>query len=123
LASEGIEIVRNMIDSEYINGKEFGDSLVKNEDCAVDIDTEPAYLEGGLSSWHCGDDFLMFDPDRGLYSLDSSDSQQTKFRRRVFVSEDAGIIKVTSTVEWASTGGRESTVVLEDRFYNWRRAS
>jgi hypothetical protein len=133
LASEGVEIVKNMVDSEYLDDpttllpRAFGESISDGDSdqfCAVDIYTQPAYLDVENNSWNCEsnpDDtqVLGFDADNGRYSIDRG--QPTKFRRYVSVSKGDPTIKVISTVEWSTKGGSPSTVTIVDVLYNWRR--
>jgi Tfp pilus assembly protein PilV len=133
LAAEGIEIVKNMVDSEYLDDpttsspRAFGTSIFdadNNRPCAVDIYTQPAYLDDGVS-WNCessSDDIraLKFDASNGRYGINRGD-QLTKFRRYVSISEGDPTIKVISTVEWSTKSGSPSTVTIGDVLYNWRR--
>ena len=130
LASEGIEIIKNLVDSEYKTPNcPFGRSIDPNafsKRCAIDMDTESA-CSTDYQGWYCrgttGGNFptLKFNNDTGFYSL--SGGVSTKFKRYVEISMHPGcVVYATSTVEWAIKGGKISTITVADHLYNWRRS-
>ena len=123
LASEGIEIVKNMIDSEYplsAFGSSISPALGGNSKCAIDINTQP-----GGEGWECRSTTSALPAlrlsEEWSYNLD--DGNQTKFKRYVEIEmpEADKIIEVKSTVEWGRKGGASSRITVVDEFYNWRR--
>jgi len=117
LASEGIEIIKNLVDSEYDydhpEAYVFGSSVYSmlGKKCAVDINTAPNDCKS--------DDIIRFDEQSG-YSLDAD--SPTKFSRYVELSKPLGesYIKVSSTVEWRQRGGGQATITVVDTLYDWR---
>jgi hypothetical protein len=122
LASEGIEIVKNMVDSEYSLGFGFGLSpalvYMDGKKCAIDINTT---LSNPPDSSGCTSDppALKFDKVNG-YSLGADN--QTKFQRYVEIKSSGNTIEVKSTVEWKRKGGATSKITAIDTLYNWRRS-
>ena len=111
LAAEGIEVTKNIIDGNLLQGKAWNTGVV-NGDVQVDetsTDLRTVYTGTPLS----------LHPDTGVY--DYSGTLPTTFRRRVtltLASQDE--IKVRSEVTWTSRGGGTASVVLEDHFFKWR---
>ncbi|MFH1188801.1 MAG: prepilin-type N-terminal cleavage/methylation domain-containing protein [bacterium] len=112
LASEGIEIVKNIIDTNAIQKKQWNAGCIIDGDYGVDFSsTVPDPLLAGV--------YLKFDDATGWYSHQVG--RQTKFQRTVTienVSNDE--LRIISTVAWKGKGGRAQKVVLEDHFFNWR---
>ena len=117
LASEGVEVAKNVLDSNAIRGgstpwNQCVDAA--DEEYAVDYTTE------------CLDDtradkFLEFDDSTGLYGYDLENGRQTKFERLVQVENlSPDRIRVTATVNWRGRGGVDYDIVIQDNFYNWR---
>ncbi|MBU2101679.1 hypothetical protein KKH05_03105 [Patescibacteria group bacterium] len=130
LASEGIEVVKNVIDAEYVSQKTFSNLLVSANDkfCSVNYDeglancrsTEPKLNKQNSRN------FLIKQDNDGMYG---SEGEDTNFMRYVFIKfedidhdEYTDVIKVESRVFWVGRGGIDLDVVLADRFYNWRSA-
>ncbi len=118
LASEGIEVVKNIIDTNVYRGGTAWNSGVQDGTYAVQYDTAT------LSSTSV-DQSLKFDPVTGTYNyLAGTD---TNFKRSIKItsvvsggSPTVNEIKVESVVTWKDRGGTQYTVNLEDHFMNWR---
>ena len=111
LAMEGIEIVKNLIDSNYLNGNPWNQDFSNGN---YEVDYQSIGLETDLSR------YLSLDSTSGFY--DYKGDIQTPFKRTIAVEllEGGNEIKVNSIVEWTGRGGGEFEVNLEDRFFNWR---
>lgn len=110
LAAEGIEITKNIIDSNIIKGNPWNQGFSSGS------------FEADYNSLSLGQNQnrrLLFDSINNLYSYQGGD--QTSFVRTISVqlisSEE---IKVNSIVEWTTRGGGNFKVDLEDHFFNWR---
>lgn len=111
LASEGIEVVKNLVDHNFLAGQPWNEGF-SDGDFKVEYSTDSTPLQLYIGNT------LRFDPLTNFYSY--SGSEPTKFTRRIritLVSIDE--MKVASIVDW-STGLAQSSVNLEDRFFNWR---
>lgn len=132
LAAEGIEIVKNLLDANIVQGKTENDwadgfktqgFLPESYEVEYD-DTSPGdfrKLQGGNRT----PQFLRFDPATRIYGYDAG-GKPTPFTRAVSIFFPAGSrggpddeMIVNSVVRWTSRG-RTSSVALEDHFYNWR---
>lgn len=116
LASEGIEVVKNIIDINTINGDPFNNGVSKcNLGCK--------FSYGSTSGISVGlDDHIKFDSSTGIYSYYSG--EETPFTRVVFVKTsdpNPNELIVTSNVKWKTRGNIDEEVVLEDHFINWRQ--
>ncbi|MDP2598667.1 MAG: hypothetical protein Q8P49_02465, partial [Candidatus Liptonbacteria bacterium] len=134
LAAEGIEIVKNMIDSNTIQN--IANCTGVPIPCAAGIawDYLPGFITDNQSyvadyssvSLAVGaGQFLRFDPATNLYGYGSG--AQTNFRRTIRIrhipppppsTSSTYEILVRSTVTW-STGIFQSRVELDDTFYDW----
>ena len=117
LAAEGIEVVKNIIDTNIIHdcepwNAEPNAALTTAGDYAVEYDSTQLLPRQA--------DPLSYDEGTGLYSYQSG-GEESKFVRTVSIDPiSSEHIKVVSLVEWDSRGGAEFSVELEDHFYQWR---
>ncbi len=110
LAAEGIEIARNIVDTNGIQKKAWNDGFGNN-------DYEMEYNSNSLTQNQGR--FLAYDPSAHLYSYGGS--IQTPFKRVVRINlVGSDEIRVNSIVTWTSIGGGNFQVNLEDHFMNWR---
>ncbi|RJQ28887.1 hypothetical protein C4571_02495 [Candidatus Parcubacteria bacterium] len=122
LAAEGIEIVKNLIDANVIQGQSWLGGFTDG-DFEVEYDVQvPAGVGQGGALVPYQDRFLTFDSATNLYGYTGFDT--TKFKRLVRIELiPSGVVvdevKVNSIISWTSGGGSFS-VDLEDRFLNWR---
>lgn len=122
LASEGIEIVKNIIDKDAREGGAFAQSI--NRTGQINLDYTTGLTDGYEMSAHDSGDplFLRLNKDNGRYGYLEGDN--TKFVRYVEIDrEDVGgseIIRVKSVVEWPARGGLTGSIEVEDTFYDWR---
>lgn len=113
LAAEGIEVVKNITDSNVARGDRWNDKL-ENGNFGVEYKSDTLN-----SAWANSD--LKFDSAKGLYSYDVG--TPTNFRRAISIKSMSGDneMQVKSVVTWSDRGGTEFKVELEDRFFNWRK--
>lgn len=118
LAAEGIEVAKNIIDSNYI--ARLTDPLRLWNDGFADGDFEVEYGSLSLAPISsCSDARLLsLDPLGNFYNY--SGSTATPFSRCVRVALlNPGEMRVNSIVAW-QTGSIQKNVNLEDRFFDWR---
>lgn len=111
LAKEGIEIIRNIRDSNYVERENSWNYKLENcyAGCGVD------YSSDSLSPDY-KDDFLKL--DGGFYKYSPS-GESTPYKRIVTVDDSfADILKLTVEVKW-SRSGKQNSVVLREDIYNW----
>ncbi len=109
LAAEGLEVVKNIIDTNVIQNRPWNSGFSNGD---FEVQYASALLEATQSR------FLLFDPSQNLYSYGGS--VVTPFTRTIRVALVGGNeIKVNSIVSWSSRGG-EYDINLEDHFFNWR---
>ncbi len=113
LAEEGIEIVKNILDGNVIQGKGWNEGFgIGNGDFEVDFSSDTLVQSQ--------DRFLTLDQSANLYGYGFSSA--TPFKRVVRIDIDGSggnEIIVNSEVGWVSRGGNYN-VNLEDHFFNWR---
>ncbi|MEK9170544.1 MAG: hypothetical protein AAB674_02760 [Patescibacteria group bacterium] len=110
LASEGVELVKNLIDSNIIQRKPWNLGVDPGE---FEID----FSGNSLSPYQ--NRYLNFNPETGEYSYGSG--QPAKFIRKVVIGQPSpDEIKTNSIVKWETRGGGKFEINLEDHFFNWR---
>lgn len=113
LAAEGIEVVKNILDANAIQGNAWNEGLTTNGNFGVE------YSSVSLDASRAAA-LLRYDAATGRYSYGSG--TPTNFRRIITIQNiSADEIKVVSRVEWTDRGGAEFEIELEDRFLNWRQ--
>jgi len=138
LAQEGIEIVRNYRDHNWLNpanpawnefiGTSFSLTLPTDGTFIVDHSTDydtvmnSLVIDDGPDSFSDSDTVLQVDP-LGFYNHGIGDN--TRFRRLITVDDTSApcdtspCMRVTATVQWTSRG-RTSEYLAETFLYDWR---
>ena len=112
LAGEGIEVVKNIIDSNIVAA---GAGSWKSG--LGDGNYEVQYNSAAVANNQ--NRFILYDSNTHLYGYGSGST--TMFKRVVTIENlSAREMKVKSKVTWTGYGGGASEVEVEDHFYNWR---
>jgi len=110
LASEGIEITKNIIDGNIIQSNPWN------------LGFNTGSFEADYASLNlliAQNRNLKFDSSTGFYSYEKGD--ETPFVRTIDIELiDSDEIKVNSIVKWTTRGGAEFEINVEDHFFNWR---
>lgn len=120
LAAEGIEVVKSLVDANYLASRPFHDGF---ESCVNTCEWQLQYdstWESGRPQAYTGRTF-WYDPLNGTYTY-TPFGTETSFTRKVNVTlggPTGNELMVESRVEWRSRGGGTAAVTLEDRFYDW----
>lgn len=111
LAQEGVEVIRNIRDTNWLNGSSFDNNL------GVGIwRIEWNTVGGGLMA--VGSDPVL-KKNNGLYNY--STGTDTVFRRTVSISKpNSGELVLTSTVTWVEKGSVNKSVSAESHLFNWK---
>ena len=108
LAQEGIEIVRNIRDSNWVEGISWNSGLGEG-DWEVDYNTQ------NLSDGYNGD-FLKIDSNN-FYNYSTGDL--TKFKRKITIdAANPNYLKVFVLVEWEEKG-KNYPVSVQENLYDW----
>lgn len=132
LAQEGIEIVRNMRDNNWLKMEEapetiWTDGLLECEDgCEADYKTGtlPALI---LVPWTSGGNYLKINNNNGFYSYDSTgEYTETKFKRKIIITQNPAtpnVFQVTVLVTWKEKEEEGCVygycIEAEEYLYNW----
>lgn len=120
LAQEGIEIVRNLRDNNWLNQTD--NPTVTWKAGISNGEWEAGYSDSGLSPFMSPGRYLYLDGNTGFYTYleaPSSSDIQTKFKRKIVVTEvEDDILDVKILVDWQERGRSHSIEVVE-RLYNW----
>lgn len=112
LAAEGVEIVKNIIDTNYLRNQPWNTGLAPGD---YEVDYQDSSLGPNLNR------NLNFDSNTGLYSYRAG--QPSRFQREIKISwsSDGQQVQVNSIVRWITRGGGNFDVNVEDHFFNWRK--
>jgi len=117
LAQEGIEIVRNIRDNNWL------DSSIPSWDFGLDTESYRADFEDSVLILDSGTTHLNID-NQGFYRYDNS-FPEAPFTRKITIDRDPfcdgelyGCIKVTVDVGWEQNGEPYS-VSAQEYLYNW----
>ena len=114
LAQEGMELVRNMRDTNFLKGDPYNTGL---DDCAngciMDYDDTELTEAIGLHE----DEFLHRDGN-GFYNY-SGGVGETKFQRVITITSAADHLEVKVEVPWKHKGEMQDPVVIQENIYPW----
>lgn len=131
LAAEGVETVKNVIDSEWArgtswsdiqNGLDTGNYEISFKTC-VDAPTRfPACIQAAQIQDVESSNYLYLDPATGAYDYVSGSANsflRSPFLRTVNIINGNAEITVISKIRWQMRG-ENAEVVVEDHFFDWR---
>jgi len=110
LAREGIELIRNIRDTNWLEEDSFNDGLTTcSGGCEIDYDdSEFTAYDVGRYLRINANGFYNYDPVSGTNS-------ETKFKRKITITPDTDILNVKVEVSWAG-----DSFVVEENLYNWQ---
>lgn len=109
LAAEGIEVVKNLIDTNVLELKPWNENMATGN-------YELSYNAAALVPFSGRP--LLYNPLTGLYSYEFGGTV-TNFTRQIILERiGSEEIKVNSLVSWLSRGGAIFEINLEDHFFN-----
>lgn len=118
LASEGVEIVRNIRDSNWLeqvsNPSNPWDEGLTN--CAAGCEADYTFLptvDPSLAAYGAGR-YLKID-GQGFFNYTSG--ADTKFKRKIIITSEANALNVVVAVEWSK---KYPALVSAEKFYAWR---
>lgn len=114
LAAEGIEVVKNILDTNYSNGY----FLITNAESINKVSyntTDQRRLNQNVDIYT-----IFFDGLKFYQSDTENPNEKTIFERNISITNNSQNLIVSSTVSWAESDGKEFSVTLNDIFYNWR---
>lgn len=126
LAQEGIEIVRNIRDTNWLEGESnpWDEGLTSclagcEADYFCTTVEEPApdnpISHNCFKAYGTGN-FLKIDPTNGFYNYATGDN--TKFKREITITPIGNILKVSVTVSWQEKG-KPYNITAQENLYNW----
>jgi len=111
LTQEGVEVIRNIRDTNWLNGSAFDNNLSVGT-WRVEWNTAGGWLATVGSN-------PVLKKDNGLYNY--STGTDTLFRRTITIAKpNSGELTVISSVTWTERGNISRTVSAESHLFNWR---
>jgi len=117
LAQEGVELVRNLRDSNWIQGNDWLESFPT---CPSSNPSQWCEIDYNDSNLIINDRFLKLDSATGVYSYDSG--IETQFKRKIYLDPldpTPTSIRVTVKVVWQDNLG-EHQYELKEKLYDWK---
>ncbi len=113
LAAEGVEVVKNIIDSNGLQGRPWNTGL---SDGTYELEESSLVLQAHTPPARQ----IQYDPTTQMYGY--SGSVVTPFRRQISIAllSNGTEIQVNSQVSWVSRGGGSFNTDLEDHFFDWK---
>lgn len=130
LAQEGIEIVRNIRDNNWLQGNDWNNGLSSaNMDCSngCEADYKTGTLAGtGLIPYGGSGNYLYIEhiDNNNFYSYQSNGTE-TKFKRKITITPDGDyVLRVSVDVFWDEKTtifdfDQQNSITAEDYLYNW----
>ncbi|MDP2855605.1 MAG: prepilin-type N-terminal cleavage/methylation domain-containing protein [bacterium] len=110
LAQEGIEIVRSIRDTNWINGLAWDNGLADG-DYQLDYSSKPP-----LPAYDPAQTLLL--DDSGYFNY--ATGKATVYQRKITIKHmGADQIQVKATISWTGRGGGNFETIVEDRLFNW----
>jgi len=128
LAQEGVEIIRNIRDTNWLEGVSWTDGL---DDCASGCEVDYKTFGDEFTPLSPYVETLLLVDETGFYNYESG--EETKFKRKVTITplqtagEENDILKVEVEVFWSGTKSMiyylnseaEESIKAEEYLYNW----
>jgi len=122
LAQEGVEIMKNIRDTNVLQGTAWNDGFSANGDYEVEY-TDAHSTTPSLSTIFCSPDCFndldfLKKIDHGFYNYTSPN--QTKFKRKIkIMNASSDKLELEITVYWKKRGGGYHELILKQYIYNW----
>ncbi len=108
LAQEGVEVVRAIRDTNWLNSRAFNSGLSNGDYIANSAATQ-------LTAWSS----KPLNISDGLYGYAAG--TPTKFYRTIRITNvNAGEIRVVSEIAWTTSSNANKTISVEDHLFNWK---
>lgn len=109
LGQEGVEIIRNLRDTNWLNQQDWAAGLADG-DYQADYSTKTLQIFADLP--------LLYDETTGLYGYGAG--TETIYTRKIQIKHfGENEIRVQVTVSWIGKGGAIFNTVIEDHLFNW----
>lgn len=110
LSAEGIEVVKNILDKNVIQGRPWNEGVAPGE---YEVDYASTVLNAFSGRK------LNFDPGTGFYSYAAGNT--TTYLRKIVIEQIApDELHVRSILDWTTRDGAAFQIIAEDYFFNWR---
>lgn len=120
LVQEGIEIIRNIRDTNRLEGAAWNDGIPEADCLEADYESKTLSLCGPELRYLYID--VLADGSRGFYKyIDSPfpEDIKTKFKRKItVVSDGPDILKISVLVEWQERG-KDFQATVQENLYNY----
>jgi len=111
LAQEGMELVSNTRDTNWLNGNDWDDGLINCiSGCEIDYNDSSFFPYMG--------EYLKIDSN-GFYNYEDGDD--SRFKRKIIITNvSADELKIKVEVTWPRLGSSPGVLEVEEHLYNWR---
>ena len=112
LAKEGIEIVRNTRDTNWLeSAPSWNDGLSCATGCEADYNDPPPF------NFYDDNHYLNIEAASGLYGY--GPGGRTNFKRKITITPVGDTLKVSVEVQWKYKGKDYGPITAQENLYNW----
>ena len=108
LAQEGIELTRNIRDTNWIQNRDWNHGLNCPDGCQIQYDNDSLYPYTGSFLSLNNDNFYIY-----------GGGQVSKFQREITIEPISDYLEVKSEIFWEDSGENQSIKAME-HLYDWR---
>ncbi len=116
LAQEGVEIIKNIRDTNLLKGDDWDFGFAGGGDFEVQY-KNPRITRCSSCTYESGLSFLNREDD-GLYNYNPVE-KETKFKRKIHIDSDSDKLEIKVSVYWIKKGGGCHEFSLQEHIYNW----
>ena len=124
LAQEGIEIVRNIRDTNWLEEDAGVSGVLWNSGLGTG-NYEADYRNDGLDTCFSPCNFnslRVLQIEGGFYRYGGTAGVNTPFKRKITIdSGPGGSLTVTVSIQWDHKGKRQRPVIVQENLYNWKQ--
>ncbi len=118
LAQEGIEVIRNKRDSNWLDSKiNWNSEIDETGYYKVNFKNDNIWeiIKLGEESFE-----KLYLKEEKIYIHETENNILSIFKRKIYIdNSETEILKITSTVQWTERGS-EHSVIMRDDLYNWQ---
>jgi len=120
LAQEGVEVVRNIRDTNWINSSGWDNILNTCPVNGCELDYRTGTPDSSLVSLYSYSGASLNIDSDGFYTYEDIGTTPTKFKRQIIITPSGdSMLDVVVNILWADKG-QEYSLQVEEYLYNWR---
>ncbi len=114
LAQEGIEVIRNQRDSNWIIPNIDWNDGINGTEYKVNFKNDNTWEIIEATGFQ-----KLYLRSEKIYTHETGNNTQTIFERKIEIKNNTDMLEITSTVQWTERGNTQS-IIMKDNLYNWQ---